>query len=65
MLFSQWQQCPEMMDMAVDTKIFLQKVEEILSLPEGLRAFAIVALGYPAEERKPQDRFHEDRIHFV
>ena len=43
----------------------MQKVEEILSLPEGLRAFAIVALGYPAEERKPQDRFHEDRIHFV
>lgn len=43
----------------------MQKVEQILGIPEGLRAFAIVALGYPAEERKPQDRFHEDRIHYV
>lgn len=43
----------------------MRKVEEILHLPEGLRAFAIVALGYPAEERKQEERFHEDRIHFV
>lgn len=43
----------------------MKKTEEILNLPEGLRAFAIVALGYPAEERKPQDRFREDRIHYV
>jgi nitroreductase len=40
-------------------------VEEILNLPETVRAFAIFPYGYPAEERAQQDRFDESRIHYV
>ena len=44
----------------------LQKaVEEILDIPEKLRAFAIFPYGYPAEERPQQNRFDESRIHYV
>jgi hypothetical protein len=43
----------------------MKAVETILNMPEGLRAFAIFPLGYPAEERKQQDRFDEGRIHFI
>ena len=43
----------------------MKAVETILNIPEGLRAFAIFPLGYPAEERKQQDRFDEGRIHFI
>ena len=43
----------------------MRAVEEILGIPERLRAFAIFPLGYPAEERKQQDRFDESRIHFI
>lgn len=40
-------------------------VKEILDLPENLVAFALFPLGYPAEEKKQQDRFEEERIHYV
>ncbi len=43
----------------------MKAVEMILNIPEGLRAFAIFPLGYPAEERKQQNRFDESRIHFI
>ena len=43
----------------------MKAVETILNIPEGLRAFAIFPLGYPAEERKQQNRFDESRIHFI
>ena len=43
----------------------MRAVEEILGIPERLRAFAIFPLGYPAEERKQQDRFDESRIHLI
>jgi len=43
----------------------MDKVAEILELPDNLEAFSIFVLGYPAEERKQQDRFDESRIHFV
>ena len=43
----------------------MRAVEEILGIPEGLRAFSIFPLGYPAEERKQQDRFDESRIHLI
>lgn len=42
----------------------MKKVEEILSMPDDLRAFAIFPLGYPAEERKQQERFDPQRIHY-
>ncbi len=42
----------------------MKKVEEILDIPDHLRAFAIFPLGYPAETKKQQDRFEEERIHY-
>ena len=43
----------------------MKAVEEIVELPDNLRAFAIFPYGYPAEERKQQNRFDESRIHYV
>lgn len=43
----------------------MQAVEKILNIPDTLRAFAIFPLGYPDEERTQQNRFEENRIHFV
>lgn len=43
----------------------MDKVREILDLPETVEAFSLFPLGYPDEERKQQDRFDESRIHFV
>ena len=43
----------------------MQAVEELVGIPEGLHAFAIFPLGYPAEERQQQDRFDENRIHYI
>lgn len=43
----------------------MEAVEAVLNIPEHLRAFAIFPLGYPAEERKQQNRFDESRIHYV
>ena len=43
----------------------MEAVEQLVGIPEGLRAFAIFPLGYPAEERQQQDRFDENRIHYI
>lgn len=43
----------------------MRAVEEVLGIPEHLRAFAIFPYGYPAEERQQQDRFDTSRIHYV
>ncbi len=42
----------------------MKAVEEILDMPEGVRAFAVFPFGYPAEEREQQERFEEERIHW-
>ena len=41
------------------------KVERVLGIPDTLRAFAIFPLGYPAEERKQQNRYDAGRIHYI
>ena len=43
----------------------MQKAAKILQLPEELEVFALFALGYPAEERKQQERYDPARIHYV
>ncbi|MBR1765053.1 MAG: nitroreductase family protein [Ruminococcus sp.] len=43
----------------------MEKAEAALGAPEGLRAFAVVPVGYPAESRPQQDRFEESRIHYL
>lgn len=43
----------------------IEKVDEILGLPDGLHAFALFPLGYPAEHRAQEDRWDESRVHYV
>lgn len=43
----------------------MTKAEATIGNPEGLRAFAVIPVGYPAEIRVQQDRFDESRIHFI
>ena len=43
----------------------MKGVEEIIGMPDHLRAFAIFPFGYPDEERTQQNRFEEERIHFL
>lgn len=43
----------------------MENVRRILNLPENVEAFSMFPLGYPAESRPQQDRFHEERIHWV
>lgn len=42
----------------------MDKVAAVLGMPEGLKAFAILCLGYPEVQQRPQqDRFDAARIH--
>lgn len=43
----------------------MDKVAEILELPDTVEPFSIFVLGYPAETREQKDRYDESRIHFV
>ena len=47
-------------------EVRMQRVAEILSLPERLTAFAIVPIGYPSKEKPVQpNRFEKNRIHYL
>jgi nitroreductase len=41
----------------------MEAVQRIFSLPEHVKGFAIVSLGYPAETKGQPDRFNQARIH--
>lgn len=43
----------------------MEKVEAVLGNPDGLHAFALVPVGYPAEAKEQQNRFDESRIHYL
>lgn len=43
----------------------MKAVEEVFQLPAEHHAFAIFALGYPAENKPQQDRYDVSRIHYV
>lgn len=43
----------------------MEAVRQVIDLPENLYAFALIACGYPAEERVQQDRYEEDRVHYL
>ena len=43
----------------------VEKASKVLGLPEELKVFALIPVGYPAESKEQQDRFDESRIHFV
>jgi nitroreductase len=42
----------------------MKAMKEIFSLPPYIEAFAIVALGYPAEDKKTPERFLPEKIHY-
>jgi len=41
----------------------MESVHSLFELPDHIRPFAIVSLGYPAEKKAMPDRFRQDRIH--
>lgn len=43
----------------------MEAVRTVLDLPENVEAFSIFALGYPAENREQENRFDENRIHYI
>ena len=43
----------------------MRAVEEIIGMPDTVRAFAVFPFGYPAEEREQQDRYDAGRIHWI
>ena len=43
----------------------IQAVKKILSLPENIEPFNIIAFGYPKSKRIPKDRFDPSVVHYV
>lgn len=41
----------------------MASLAELLKLPENIKPFALVSVGYPAEEKEPSGRFDESRVH--
>ncbi len=37
-------------------------IRELFNIPEDIIPFSLIPLGYPAEEKEPNDKFMEDRI---
>ena len=42
----------------------MEKTGKVLEIPENLYVFSLIACGYPAEEKKQQDRYEEARVHY-
>lgn len=43
----------------------MDAARKALNIPEHLYAFAFIACGYPAEEKRQQDRYDEARVHYI
>ena len=43
----------------------MDAVSKVLELPENMLPFSLFPMGYPAEIHEQQDRFDEERIHFI
>ena len=43
----------------------MEAVKSVLGLPDDLYAFALIPCGYPGEWRKQEDRFEEERVHYI
>lgn len=41
----------------------VEKIKELLGIPQRVIPLSIVSLGYPAETKKPSDRYDSSRIH--
>lgn len=42
----------------------IKGLKELIKLPENIIPFSLVPLGYAAEDKKPNDRFDKERIHY-
>ena len=43
----------------------VEKADSVLGIGTELHAFALVPFGYPAEDRKQEDRFKPERVHYL
>ncbi|MBB5182138.1 hypothetical protein [Catenisphaera adipataccumulans] len=43
----------------------MDHVRKVLDLPETVEPFSLFPVGYPAEGRTQEDRYDEDRVHFI
>lgn len=43
----------------------MEFVQNLLDIPDSLEPFAIIVIGYPDEFRNPQNRYDENRIHYI
>lgn len=44
--------------------MFVEKLSELLRLPKHVIPVAVIAVGYPAEEREVRERFKPERVHY-
>ena len=42
----------------------MQAITDIFSLPEEVKPFSIIALGYPREDAATRDRYEQDKVHY-
>ena len=45
-------------------EIYEQYIRKILSIPEDIRVFSMISLGYPAEIKEKNDNYYEDKVHY-
>ncbi len=43
----------------------MDKVREVISIPEELEAFAIIPMRYPVQIKNQQNHYEKERVHFV
>lgn len=41
----------------------IDPIRKLFKIPDGIYPFCVIALGYPAEEKPPNNRYIEDKIH--
>ncbi len=42
----------------------IEGIKRLLSIPKNIIPIALIALGYPAEEKKPENRSKPERVHY-
>jgi nitroreductase len=42
----------------------IKALRELLNIPENVIPISMIAVGYPAEKKSPENRFRPDRIHY-
>ncbi len=39
-------------------------IRKIINIPENIKPFSLISVGYPAEDIKPSDRYYENKVHY-